>query len=270
MIDRLRSAHWQVPYRWSTVALYCTAVVVFSDMYLTQPILPLLSHEFAVSPSTAGLSVSVVVLLIALASTSCGPLSDAVGRKVVMVGSCSMLALPTLLCAFAPSFSALLVFRALQGLCIPGVTAVAVAYLGDMVEPAALGRAVGGWIAANVAGGLTGRVASGLIADLLGWRAVFGCFGVLTLLCALLMMVALPRDEAGSQGGWLPAYRGMFEHLRDRRLYGTFLIGVVTPSGPTTGSTSRVTPVLRVSKPVGVVGVTGKAPVVAPVRPPVR
>ena len=42
----------------------------------------------------------------------------------------------------------------------------------------------------------------------------------------------------------------------------------MTPSGPTTGSTSSVTPVLRVSKAVGVVGVTGKAPEVAPVRPP--
>lgn len=225
MIERLHPAQWRVPYRWSTIALYCTAVVVFSDMYLTQPILPLLSHEFAVTPSTAGLSVSVVVLLIAIASIGCGPLSDAVGRKVVMVGSCALLALPTLLCAIAPSFNALLIFRALQGLCIPGVTAVAVAYLGDLVEPAALGRAVGGWIAANVAGGLTGRIASGLIADLLGWRAVFGCFGVLTLLCALLMLLALPRDVAGSQGGWLQGYRGMFAHLRDRRLYGTFLIG---------------------------------------------
>ena len=173
----------------ATLALYSTAVIVFSDMYITQPILPLLSQEFGIAPATAGLSVSAVVLLIALASTIYGPLSDQLGRKRVMVGSCLLLAIPTLLCAFAPSFRLLLLGRALQGLCIPGLTAVAVAYLGDTVPPAALGRSVGGWIAANVAGGLTGRVASGLITDFLGWRMAFVIFGLLTLLCGLWMGV---------------------------------------------------------------------------------
>jgi MFS transporter, YNFM family, putative membrane transport protein len=207
------------------LALYSAAAVVFADMYLTQPILPLLSHEFGVAPATAGLSVSVVVLLIALASASYGPLSDQLGRKPVMVGSCALLTAPTLLCAFAPSFNALLVFRALQGLCIPGLTAVAVAYLGDLVEPDALGSAVGAWIAATVAGGLIGRVTSGLIADMLGWRAAFGGFAALTFLCALALALALPRDTVGSAGGWRRAYAGMFMHLRNRRLLGAFLIG---------------------------------------------
>lgn len=210
---------------WAMPALYLAATVVFSDMYLTQPILPQLAAEFGVAPATVGLSVSVVVLLIALASTACGPLSDSLGRKPVMVASCALLALPTLLCAVAPSFEALLFFRALQGLCIPGLTAVAVAYLGELVGPDGLGRAVGGWIAANVAGGLTGRVASGLITDLAGWRVAFVVFAALTLLAAALMALALPRDRPGDGGGWLQAYRAMFRHLGDPRLRGAFLIG---------------------------------------------
>lgn len=210
---------------WATAALYFAATVVFSDMYLTQPILPQLSAEFGVPPATAGLSVAVVVLLIAVASTAFGPLSDTLGRKPVMVGSCAALAVPTLLCALAPSFGALLVFRAMQGLCIPGLTAVAVAYLGELVGPAGLGRAVGGWIAANVAGGLTGRVASGVITDLLGWRAAFVIFAALTLLCAALMALALPRDRPGEAGGWGQAYRAMFAHAGDPRLRLIFLIG---------------------------------------------
>jgi YNFM family putative membrane transporter len=210
---------------WATLALYFAATVVFSDMYITQPILPQLSAEFGVPPATAGLTVSAVVLLIAVASTAYGPLSDALGRKPVMVGSMALLALPTLLCALAPNFEALLLFRALQGLCIPGLTAVAVAYLGELVGPAGLGRAVGGWIAANVAGGLTGRVASGLITDLAGWRAAFVTFAALTLLCALLLAAALPRDRPGETGGWQAAYRAMFGHIGDPRLRWAFLIG---------------------------------------------
>lgn len=211
--------------RRATAALLFAGTVVFSDMYLTQPILPLLAAEFGVAPAVTGLTVSAVVLLIALASTAYGPLGDMLGRKPVMVGSCALLAMPTLLCALAPSFEALLLFRALQGLCIPGLTAVAVAYLGDLVGPAGLGRAVGGWIAANVAGGLTGRVASGVITELAGWRAAFVVFAALTLLAAAALALALPRDRPGDAGGWRGAYGAMLAHVADRRLRWAFLIG---------------------------------------------
>src|SRR5215468_6779799 len=106
-------------------ALNFATVAVYSDLYITQPILPLLSRQFHVRPATAGLTVSVVVLMIALVSIPYGSLSDAVGRKPVMVGSLFLLGIPTLLCAIAPSFRFLLLFRALQGALIPGVSAVA-------------------------------------------------------------------------------------------------------------------------------------------------
>lgn len=218
-------SHSQAHSPWMMPALYAAAVIIFSDMYLTQPILPILSKEFGTAPATTGLSVSMVVLLIALASTAYGPLSDLWGRKFVIVVSCALLALPTLLCAIAPTFQTLLIFRGLQGLFIPGLTAVAVAYLGDLVEPGRLGGAVGGWIAANVAGGLAGRVVSGIITDFFGWRAVPICYGVLTLLAAICLAIALPADRPAHNSGWKQAYLGMVAHLRNRRLLGAFLIG---------------------------------------------
>lgn len=206
-------------------ALYLVAVAVYADMYITQPILPLLSREFGVAPATAGLTVSMVVLAIALASSCYGPFSDALGRKQVMVWSCLLLALPTLGCALAPSFGALLGFRALQGLLIPGVSGVAVAYIGDQFEAAELGAVVGSFISATVAGGLIGRVTSGLIADLLFWRAAFVLFAVVTLLGGLAMAIALPKSGASRTLGWASAYRSMLAHFRDRRLLGAFIIG---------------------------------------------
>lgn len=211
--------------RWALWSLYSAAVVVLGDMYLTQPVLPRLSREFGIPPATAGWSISAVVLCIALTSLASGPLSDRLGRQPVMAWSCGLLAGPTLLCALAGSFPQLLAFRALQGVCIPGVTAVAVAYLSELVEPRALGRAVGGWIAANVAGGLLGRLASGLITDLWGWRAAFGVFAALTLGCAIFLAAALPRDPPGAAQDWRRVYAGLAAHLRSRRLVGAFLIG---------------------------------------------
>ncbi|ACL25616.1 MFS transporter [Chloroflexus aggregans] len=209
--------------RW-LIPLYIAGVIVFSDMYLTQPILPQLSAEYGIAPATAGLSVSVVVLMIALGSLAVGPLSDRWGRWPVMVGSVLVLSLPTLLCALAPSFGMLLVGRALQGLCIPGLTAVAVAYLGDRLPTAELGRAVGSWIAANVAGGLSGRVVGGLISDSWGWRASFIVFAGLTLAAGFGLWLRLPRDRPVAGGGWGQAYWAMVMHLADRHLRSAYLI----------------------------------------------
>lgn len=209
----------------ATAALYLATVAVYSDMYITQPMLPLLAYEFQITPATTGLSISAVVLAIAVASSSYGPLGDRFGRKQVMVWSCMLLALPTLACALSTSFSTLLLFRVLQGLLIPGVTAVAVAYIGEQFVATDLGAVVGGFIAATVAGGLTGRVLSGLIADFFSWRVPFALFAAVTLLGGLAMALALPADHARQPVRWTSAYRSMFGHLRDRQLLGAFIIG---------------------------------------------
>jgi MFS transporter, YNFM family, putative membrane transport protein len=206
-------------------ALFFATVAVFSDLYVTQPILPLLSKEFGVPAPTAALTLSVVVLMIALVSNSWGPLADAFGRKPVMVWSCALLALPTFLCGGAPTLPILVLLRGAQGLLVPGVTAVAVAYLGDQFGGAKLGPAVGGWVAASVLGGLTGRVGSGWIASHFGWRTPFAVFGVVTLGAALGMALFLPPSAPRERVSVGLAYREMLGHLRDRRLVGGFLIG---------------------------------------------
>ena len=89
--------------------------------------------------------------------------------KRVMVWSLALLAVPTVLCAAAPGFGALLALRAAQGLLIPGVTAVSIAWAGDHFAPRDTPAVVGGIIGASVVGGLVGRVATGFVADAAGW-----------------------------------------------------------------------------------------------------
>ena len=89
--------------RRETAALYAGTIAVYSDMYITQPVLPVLSREFGVGPARAGLTVSAVVLAIAAASSFYGPLSDALGRRRVMAGATALLAVATVACAFAPT-----------------------------------------------------------------------------------------------------------------------------------------------------------------------
>jgi len=192
-------------------------------MYVTQPILPVLSSGFGVSPATAGLTVSAVVLAVAVGSFVHGPLSDSAGRKAVMVGSSVLLVIPTVACAVSRTFPELVALRGAQGLLIPGVTAVSVAWAGDHYARGDLRAAVGAIIAASVAGGLVGRVGSGLVAEHWGWRAPFLFSAALTLLGAAGMAAELPGDR-GAPGAWRLAFAGMVRHLRDRRLAGGYLL----------------------------------------------
>lgn len=204
-------------------------MAVFADMYLTQPLLPALSREFGVSATAASTTISAVVLTIALVSSGYGPLGEVAGQKNVMVGGATLLAAATLGCAFAPNFEVLVGLRALQGLFVPAVSAVAVAYLGALRGRRDPGSLVGIYIGATVLGGLFGRVGSGLIADAFSWRASFVVFTFVTLAAALALALAVPARPAGSRTNFGKAFRSAYaemgEHFSDSRLLGAFVAG---------------------------------------------
>jgi YNFM family putative membrane transporter len=206
-------------------ALYAGTVVAYADMYVTQSILPVLSREFGVGAARAGLTVSAVVLAIAASSSFYGPLSDALGRRRVMAGAVALLAVATFACALAPSFGALVALRALQGLLVPGMTAVSVAYAGDRFATRDLPAVVGGIIAASVVGGLLGRVLAGAVAAHLGWRSPFVLFAVLTAAAAAFLARGLAPGGHGARADAGAAWAGMLGHLRDPRLLGAYLVG---------------------------------------------
>ena len=98
---------------------------MFATMYSTQAILPELSHEFDVSPSVAGLTVSVVVLAVSVGAWIWGPVSDRIGRTRAIRLASWLLVVPTVGVGPAPHFGVLLGFRVLQGLCMPGLLSLA-------------------------------------------------------------------------------------------------------------------------------------------------
>ena len=213
------------PWR-SAFLIYLAAFAAFIAMYLPQPILPLLSADFEVSASTAGLLISALVLSVAFMSLVVAPLSDRVGRKPILVGCSLLLALPSLACALATDFSHLVVMRFLQGALVPGVLAVSVAYLSEEFAPRHVPVLVGGYISATVVGGMTSRLLSGAVSDFFDWRWAFGVSSLFSLAVGLVLLVLLPsssyfRATENLRG----AYRGMAAHLRDSRLVGGYLVG---------------------------------------------
>jgi YNFM family putative membrane transporter len=169
------------------------AAAMFATMYSTQAILPEIGRDFGVSPSRAGLTVAVVIAAVAVGGWLWGPVSDRVGRRRAITVASGLLVVPTALLALAPGFGALLVLRALQGLCMPGLLTVGVPYVAEVFAPAIGGRAMGAYTAALVCGGLVGRVGVGLATTVVGWRAALGMLALLPLAATLLMRRRLPE-----------------------------------------------------------------------------
>ena len=156
-------------------------------MYSTQAILPELSREFDIAPSQAGLSVSMAVLALAVGAWLWGPLSDRIGRPRAIRLASWLLVAPTLGVALAPTFSLLLVCRALQGLCMPGLLVVGAPYVVEVLVPRVGQRAMGWYVGALVLGGLIGRVGVALATGVVGWRAACAALAVVPFAAALAM-----------------------------------------------------------------------------------
>jgi len=217
------------------VTLFLAPAFIFANMYTTQAILPVLSRDFRISAPEAGLTVSLLVLAVAIGSLFYGPLSDRIGRKRVMVGASFLVLVPTLLCAFAPSFVVLVVLRAMQGLLMPGLTSVAIPYVNEEFEGKGRGLAMGIYVSGLTLGGLFARVGSAALTGLYDWRIAMEVFALPTLIAALFMWRFLPETNSRKNietratarpGAFLrQVSRDMLLHLHNRRLVGAFLIG---------------------------------------------
>ncbi len=165
---------------------------MFAAMYETQAVLPELARAFGVSAGSAGLTISVSILGVAVGSWIWGPASDRLGRRRTLIASCGLLAIPSLLLALAPTFGVLLALRAAQGLCMAGLLTVGVPYVAETFSPRIGGRAAGWYLVALVGGGLVGRLWVAGMAEPIGWRGAFLTLGVTPVVAAALLAARLP------------------------------------------------------------------------------
>lgn len=207
-------------------ALFMTGFGTFVDLYVTQPLLPEFRSLFGASELLVSLTVSAPVLAVALAAPLVGLLADAVGRKRVIVAAMLGLALPTSLAATAGTLEQLIVWRFLQGFFIPGIIAVAIAYISEESPRHAVGATMATYVTGTVIGGFAGRFIAGLIATHWGWRIAFVILGTLTLASALITCWLLPRStKFVRQRNSAAALRSMRRHLHNPQLLATYAVG---------------------------------------------
>jgi MFS transporter, YNFM family, putative membrane transport protein len=158
----------------------------FALLYAPQPVLPQLAAEYLVTPGHASLAVGVATGAVALGVIPMALLSEVVGRRRVMLISVVAAALIGLVLPLAGSFETLVVLRAVQGLALAGLPAVAMAYVAEQGRVSAIGVMIAG----NTFGGMTGRLVAGQFRD---WRTGMMVVAILAAIATVVLVVALPR-----------------------------------------------------------------------------
>ncbi|MGP5216583.1 MFS transporter [Psychrobacter celer] len=198
----------------------------FLQVYSVQAILPVLITDFAATEVQAGIVVGATVLAIAIMSPFLGMLSDAVGRKVFIVGALLFLAIPTALIAQSPSIGWMGVWRFLQGLSVPGITVVTIAYIGEEFEGRAVTELMSFYVSGSVLGGFMGRFLLGHLHELIGWRAGYYVMAAMTLLGALWVTKMLPASrQFVANPNFRSAIQTLGEHLVNRYVVTSCLLG---------------------------------------------
>jgi predicted MFS family arabinose efflux permease len=201
---------------------YCA----FVNLYSPQSILPLLAHAFHASAAEVSNIITISTLAVAVTAPFTGAIADVLGRKRVIVAAMFVLVIPTLMVGLSQSLTALIFWRALQGLVLPPIFAVAVAYIGDEWPPREATTAAGIYSSGSSIGGFSGRLFTGILADLIGWRAGFIALAIIALAGALAVAFLLPRERGFVRSEGLAASgRQMLAHFRNGQLVATFAVG---------------------------------------------
>ncbi|TDL30824.1 MFS transporter [Jeotgalibacillus sp. S-D1] len=216
-------------FRKTSLAFFAAGFNTFAILYSTQPLLPVFSQEFGVSPATSSLSISITTITLAISLLFFGSLSEVWGRRPVMVISMFAASLLCILTAFSPTFEVLLLCRALIGVALAGLPSIAMAYLGEEIEPGSLGSAMGLYICGNAIGGVFGRVFSGVIADLFNWQTAVGAIGVLGFASTMIFLASLPASRNFHPKSMHLGKLGLslIAHLKDPGMLYLFGIGFI-------------------------------------------
>ncbi|MEU7034050.1 MFS transporter [Streptomyces sp. NPDC046237] len=216
-------------HRRMSFALFAAGLAAFALLYSTQALLPAISAEFGATASAASWTVSAATGALALLVLPMSALSERFGRRTMMTASLAVAVAVGLLVPFAPSLEWLVALRAVQGAALAGLPASAMAFLAEEVRPKALIAAIGLFVAGNSIGGMSGRIVTGWVAQMWGWRAGLLAVGLMAVACAVAFRVLIPKARHFTPGSLNPKALAatVRTHLADPLLMRLYAIGAL-------------------------------------------
>lgn len=196
---------------WLTLLLSVTCALTVANVYFAQPLLDAMAQSLAVDSGVIGVVVTATQAGYALGLLLIVPLGDLVNRKRLVLSQTAMSAFALAAVGASPSWLALVGALIIVGL-MAVVVQVLVAYAAVLAEPSQRGQIVGTVTSGIVLGILLARFASGIVADLAGWRAVyFVSSGLMFTLCAVLWKSLPDAPWPHCSGSYLDLISSVFK-----------------------------------------------------------
>jgi YNFM family putative membrane transporter len=177
------------------LAVFALVSAAFANIYITQPVLPVLQQEFKSDIVRVSFSISAVILGIALSNLPFGMLADKLPIQPIVLSGGVLVALCGLFCALTGELWLLVGARFLQGVFIPSMTTCLAAFLAKTLPFERLNVVMGAYVSATVLGGLSGRLIGGWIHPPLHWRYAFVTTAFLTIVATIWAWRVLPRVQ---------------------------------------------------------------------------
>ncbi|HEY7242532.1 MAG TPA: MFS transporter [Xanthobacteraceae bacterium] len=208
------------------IAVAAAGFCAFLNLYSPQALLPALSREFGVGAAEISAIMTASTLAIALTAPFTGALADVLGRKLVIATAMFAVVVPMAGAALAVDVPGLIAWRFLQGLLLPPIFAVIIAYIGDEWPAAQVANAAGIYFAGSSLGGLCGRFIPGVLGDLVGWRSAFLALVGLSLAGAVIVVLLLPPETRFVRShGFGASSLQLVRHIGNLQLLSAYGIG---------------------------------------------
>lgn len=187
-----------------------------------------LRSHFEVGPVATQQLISVYLLAYAAASVVYGPLSDAVGRKPVLLGSMAVFVVACVAAVFAESFGQLLMWRVVQGLSSGGCTTVGRALVRDLFDGKQAQQLIAWSIGIFNTAPAVAPAVGGIIVLGGDWRAIFWFLAVFAAVLVVTVWSVLPEGVPPERRK--PLHPGHLT-VSTVRLLGNPLFAGITASG---------------------------------------
>jgi DHA1 family bicyclomycin/chloramphenicol resistance-like MFS transporter len=189
-----------------------------TDSYVAA--LPELRHSLDTSAVVAQLTLTAFLIGMAIGQLTLGPLSDARGRRSLLLGGAIAFTLTSVACALAPTGPLLVVARLAQGLAAGSGVAIGRAVVGDLYQGAEAAKRYGTLASIVFLGPIIAPAVGGAILTVGTWRTVFAALTGFGLLMIAAVWFALPETLplADRHGGGLRSTGArMADLIRDWR-----------------------------------------------------
>lgn len=211
--------------QWIPWVIFFSITINVSTVYMTLPIMGVLSKNFLVPMDRISVAMSLIALMYAFSFVLYGSLSDKYGRRRFLLFGAISLSLITVGISFTTNFSTFLLLTSIQGIAAGAIPSVAIPYMADITPKERIGRAMGIALSGTVAGTVMGRGLSGVIAQFLNWEAVYIIYGGLLLLMFILLMLLPNKDKCDKEISILTILKNTGSLMCNKKIFPLLLIG---------------------------------------------